>query len=209
MIDEYESRPKIVLQTPQESVEIPYDHISIYHDGENCPIPSGDDTKNKSGAKIFAGVLQTALIPKMKENAEKVEPFLGRSCKLVYSFVHPTLRNGPSGNAWHISAATLRDLQALQVTHVSCPDKKGSVDLKIKELIKKDLDIKNSSINYMTSENQNIFKAKQLFVIISGDSDFADDIQSIRGAGYEVDSTDIQKLTCNMILFQIRQNALC
>jgi hypothetical protein len=165
---------------------------------------------------IFVGVLHTVLTPGMGEDAAaKVDPLMDFGCTVEYNFVHPPLdRLNP--NPWHISEKTLQNLIS-HVDHITPPIvpstgkcKLGAVDKKIKDLIKRDLAKCNSVVNgnIPTPDGQKQYRAEQLFVIISGDSDYDTDVRSIRrDSGYEVINSDILHLICKTVVLVTKQTA--
>ncbi len=176
----------------------PYDTIFIFHDGENCCLPSRFEERTSAGnlvqtegqisflqypppgqgsikgTTIYQEVLREAIACKIGSHLAREMDVLKEVNHVEYYFV---LRHNPT-NPFHPSQSTLDDLCLCEVRLINVPSKKDSVDSKIKELMK-------NSVNLCKRFSPDAL-SRTLFVLISGDRDFSVDIVNVRRARIDI-----------------------
>eukprot|EP01031_Cornospumella_fuschlensis_P029730 gene29730-35895_t len=188
------------------AVKLPFDNIFIFHDAENCPLPKKTFKRNAAGekvlvdgkpqfmhshppglgdicfAKVYAGIIKTTLRCALlgsgadPANVEKLLLNLdvNRQLQVTYHF----LFSGEPSNPFFPPNGVVTGMITKGVNVMTADRKKGSVDGKITELMNTELD---KARNY-TEESL----AKTLFVLISGDRDFAHTVKRVRKGQIEV-----------------------
>ncbi|RYH31394.1 NYN domain-containing protein [archaeon] len=192
--------------TRNNAVKLPYDNIFIFHDAENCPLPKKTIKRNAAGAKVmvdgrvqfldshphglgdicfadvYAGIIKTTLrcalvgggadpgqVDKLLESVD-----VNKHLQVTYHF----LFSGEISNPFYPVNSVLTGMHTKGVNVLTADRKKGSVDVKITDLMNTELD---KTRNY-TEEGL----AKTLFVLISGDRDFAHTVKRVRQGRIEV-----------------------
>ena len=155
--------------SPSSSSSIKY-FIEIFHDAENCTCvgsASGNEVYNRTVGAILCGLLGS------KEAASRVDMIAEVSVtwSLVTSMERQNQYNTPS-------SALLSELRRHGVVCIDAGPKLDAVDNVIKALLRR----YEMSYGDMSSED----KDRRVAVLLSGDSDFAGDIRSIRMRGLKV-----------------------
>jgi O-acetyl-ADP-ribose deacetylase (regulator of RNase III) len=179
---------------PGEASSFP-NKIFVFHDGENCPFHSRVPVRDANGALIrtddrvqFHSSYPPGLGPIDFHTAykgimrEALSNFVGRDVSaainvfkeltIEYNFV---LAEHNSSNPFHPTKQVLTALQGLQVKNHHVDDKPHSVDKKIMELLTAAV----ANVANYTHEAQQ----QTLFVLLSGDRDFAAGIRQVISAG--------------------------
>jgi hypothetical protein len=168
------------------------DSVHIFHDSENCYIPSCEEKRDPSGkimtnsdglvsfgpnlkvdgAVIYQEVVRNAVACVV--GAEAAKTLNVRNIATVYNFVH----NGKS-NKFSAPVSTIGEMGDMGGFINICGNgKPDGVDVKIKEL----LSSKIAELNSFPAEQ----KSKILFVILSGDRDFSPEIKQAKTSGFQV-----------------------
>ena len=187
-------------------VTVPYDNIYVFHDAENCYLSSKIEARDSNnnviklpnnggvqfhdivpgeaiqGAYVFKEVIRTALACKIgREQAENVE-ITALDTNIVYHFViSPKAKNTP----FYPSEGTFKDLGDIgggnfhrhAPSDSKVPD--GWADQKIKDLWDSQADLCKKNFSPEA-------RKKTLFILISGDRDFATQIRNARKTGLDV-----------------------
>lgn len=188
------------------NVKLPYDSIFIFHDAENCPLPKKTMKRNAAGGKVFedgkvqfldchprglgdicfadvyAGIIKTSLRCALVGGGadlgyvESILPSVdvNKDLQVTYHF----LFSGDAANPFYPTNSVLTGMHTKGVHVLTADRKKGSVDVKITDLMNTELD----RTRKYTEEGL----AKTLFVLISGDRDFAHTVKRVPQGHIEV-----------------------
>eukprot|EP00596_Hydrurales_sp_CCMP1899_P006000 CAMPEP_0119050324 /NCGR_PEP_ID=MMETSP1177-20130426/69259_1 /TAXON_ID=2985 /ORGANISM="Ochromonas sp, Strain CCMP1899" /LENGTH=208 /DNA_ID=CAMNT_0007028589 /DNA_START=87 /DNA_END=710 /DNA_ORIENTATION=- len=131
--------------------------IDIFHDAENCPVKL-----HTNGSKLYDSVIRKVL------NAVGVDTNgldIESTCDVHWRFVLPLIE----GSGRIFPTRCLKDLLTRGVLHINPGEKKGAVDIVIKD-----------SMDRLRAEHFDdsaIKKQRRIVVLISGDKDFAANIR--------------------------------
>jgi hypothetical protein len=181
------------MSTDEETL---YDAVYVFHDSENCYIPSQKEVRDADGqlvrradnsvvfhepmavqgVMVVKEVLRNALACKIGKDAAHEVDVLTAFDKLKYYFV----RNNTNGGPFAPNNSTVTDFSSvpgfMQVVLGGYKD--GAVDHKIKELMAETIaDLQDLPLAK---------KARILFVLVSGDRDFASNLMVARRQKIEV-----------------------
>lgn len=157
--------------------------IDIFHDAENCML-----RKSTNGSKLFDVVVKAIVSSTFPDFDYALSAHsLVVAWRLVlpfHSYGDNSLMSPQSSQSDSISAnffalrQCIRDLQTRGVMHVNPGDKKGAVDICIKDIL---------DDFCVTHEDDNEDKKmNRVIVLISGDRDFASNIRSLMQKGFKV-----------------------
>jgi uncharacterized LabA/DUF88 family protein len=135
--------------------------IDIFHDAENCPVQI-----YTNGSKLYDSVIRNVLnAVGVDINGIDIESI----CDVHWRFVLPLL----DGRIF--PTRCLKDLLTRGVLHINPGEKKGAVDIVIKDSMDR--------LRVEHFDDSAIKKQRRIVVLISGDRDFAGNIRSLRQVG--------------------------
>ena len=180
-------------------VDVPFDTIYIFHDSENCPIPRKYITRDKNMKSMFNNkekvvfgdypdgkceaqfdvivreVLRTAMSSYVGMTSDELTLDRKDFDILEYNLIVPSERN----NNFQIGEKTKKGSHSLGIYTIEADNKEGAVDNEIKDCIGK----KIRELKHTPEER----KKKILFILISGDRDFSNEVCLIQDtSNYDV-----------------------
>jgi hypothetical protein len=175
----------------------PYDEVYVCHDSENCWLPTNLEVRDNqgnlvrtpqvlfskiaskaNGVTIVKEIIRSGLACKMGLEAAAEVDIYSSFDSLTYYFVCKH-SNNKVGAEYQPPPQTIKQFDHVTgASVITCDTKPGAVDLKIKSLINTKLE----DVKMKTKEQ----REKMLFVLVSGDSDFSAEINSVRKAKIDI-----------------------